>query len=1125
MRRAICTLGVLLAIIASTLSAQTGTGSIIGRVTDPTGAVISGVEVMVANPVNGFTARTTSEDQGLYRFLYLQPASYNVTFKISGFNTLERPSVMLRAGETQTLDVEMTVGNLADRIEVTAATPLLEAATSTTSSVMSGTVFNKLPNAQRTIWMVMYEMPGITGMNAMNVNGLRARNLVYTMDGVSGTEPINKMGSGNNAENMTSTAVAAVEELKVITTVLPAEFGHSSGGMISSTYKSGTNQIHIDAENRYLNGQTRHREFFQLNRSTAPFTYQIPSGVFTAPIVIPKIYDGHNKTFLMLSWQLRLQRSQDETLTTVPTPEMMNGDFSFGGKGYQLYDPASTVQNANGTWSRTPFSGNQIPKSRFDPAASKFLSYNPWLAPNGWGNAAYTDAAGPHNNFGGLTPYQGARMGWDVKVDHIFSEKNRMSARYSQTRNRVWGLGTGFATNWEMLQNGYVPPASDQPNGMLSDIHMFSPHVINEIRAGFTRRKVSREPYGLDGGWASKLGIPGVGGETFPYFNQLTNFAGDQPFVPYYQVSEGMSLQESVNILKSAHNLKLGYELVRTRANMFQGNYKSGNYTFDTAGAPFTPNTGNPTGFAGFLLGAVNTATYSTPLANWLPRWWSHSFFVQDDWTVNRKLTLNLGLRWSYESPFSTKYGQQSQFDPTAKDPASGLMGAIVHSKGLMSSRDLNNFQPRIGMAYRINDKMVFRGGLAVNTIDILGGTFNMNFEEYATSVAVSRPSGDPRVAFNLSQGPGTIPYIINSNGTSPFVGSNYGNRNATWIDPKMRSPYAGNWNVSYQYQFAPTWLVELSYQGSSGIKLLNNWNLNVLNPDMARGDTATLDKIYANSQAYKPYTQFGSVNLWSNLGHSTYHSGTIRLEKRMSHGLDINAFYTWSKTIDDSDADGGASGVTYYNRSLEKGLAGYDLPHRYMVTAVYALPIGKGRKWMQTGGIIQYLFGGWNIAWVQNYQSALPATLGIGGSPNKYLPTVGIRPNQLVPNDQVYTPNWTLGQRFDNSLKNPCWVMGSWAYPAAYTVGNVGRNTIRGCNTMKWSRASLSKTVKIKEKVSMEIRYDVQDVFKNTYFSNPSATVNFSAPGTFGKPTGAYSSWCCLSGPFVGILSVRGHF
>ncbi|MCC6863107.1 MAG: TonB-dependent receptor [Bryobacterales bacterium] len=1108
-----------------TLSAQTATGSIVGRVTDPTGAVVAGVEVTVANPVKGFTARTTSGEQGIYRFLYLEPATYNMTFQHSGFSALDRPGVILRSNETISVDVALTVGSISEKIEVTAATPLLETATSTTGATLAGVVFNKLPNAQRTIWMTMYVMPGVTGMNAMNVAGQRSRNLTYTMDGVSGTEPLQNMGSGNNAENVTSTTQSAIEEVKVVTTVLPAEYGHTAAGMISTTYKSGTNELHLDAEDRYLPGRTRHREFFQLNKFTTPFTYHIPSVTVSGPLVLPKVYDGRNKTFFLFGWQLRLQRSQDETLTTVPTPEMLNGDFSFGGKGYPIFDPSTVRQDAAGKWIADPFAGNIIPKSRFDPVASKFLSYNPWLAPNNWGNAAYTDAAGPHNNFGGLTPYQGDRSGFDIKIDHVFNEQNRLFGRYSQTRNRVWGMGTGLAANWQMLQNGTIPPASDQPNIVLSDVHMFSPHLINEFRVGMTRRKVSWTPFGMDEGWAQTLGIPGVGGEMFPYFRSLTSFAGGWATTPYYRVSEQVMLQNSVSYLRASHNVKIGYELNRTRANMFEGAYKSGDYTFGATGQPFTPNSpGNS--FAAFLLGSVTSATFGTPLANWLPRWWMHSLFIQDDWNVSRRLTLNIGLRWSYETPFQTKYGQQSQFDPNATDPVTGLRGAIVHGKFPLSKGDWNNFQPRVGLAYRFTDKMVFRGGFGLNTIDILGGgSFRVNFEEYTTSVNAVSPSGDPRPAFFLSKGPGPLKFNILPDGSSPFVGANYSGRTATWMDPVLRNPYATNWNLSYQYQFLPTWMAELSYQGSSGVGLLNSWNTNVLHPDTAKGDTALLDKIYQNSQIYKPYTQFGNVNLWSNFGHSTYHSGTIRVEKRFSHGLDFNAFYTWAKTIDEADNDGGASGVSYYNRSLEKGVAGFDLRHRYVVTTTYELPIGKGRKWMNRGGIINYLLGGWDIAWIQNFQSALPATLGIGGSPYRYLPTVGIRPNQLVPTEQVYTKDWDIGQRFDNNLKNPCWIMSSFAYPSAYSVGTVGRNTLHGCNGMNWSRASISKTVTLKDKYNMEIRFDVQDVFKNTYFTNPSATVNFTTPGTFGKPTGAYSSWCCLSGPFVGIIGVRAWF
>jgi hypothetical protein len=596
------------------------------------------------------------------------------------------------------------------------------------------------------------------------------------------------------------------------------------------------------------------------------------------------------------------------------------------------------------------------------------------------------------------------------------------------------------------------------------------------------------------------------------------------PFARVYQVSEQFSLQESVSYLCAGHSIKAGYEAMRTRANTHSGGFASGSYAFGATGLPFTPNTGND--FAAFLLGSVSSATFSTPLANWLPQWWMHSFFLQNDWTATRRLTLNLGLRWSYESPYQTKYGQQSQFDPAAVDPASGLRGAILHPKGPLHKSDWNNFQPRLGAAYRLADKMVLRGGFGLNTIDLLGGAFNINFEEYFTSVNVSRPSGDPQPAFFLSHGPGRIPYNVLPDGTSPFIGANYSGRSATWMDPVLRNPYAMNWNLGYQFEFAPTWLLELSYQGSAGIGLLNSWNINVLHPDTAKGDLVTLNKIYQNPQAYKPYPQFGNVNLWSNFGHSTYHSGTVRVEKRYSSGLNFNWFYTWSKTLDDFDDDGAASGVTYFNRRLEKGRAGFDIQHRSVTTATYELPFGRGRKWMDRRGVLDHLLGGWNLSWVQMFESAKPATFSVAGSPYRYLPTVGIRPHQLVPNDQMVAKDWTLGDRFDNNLKNPFWDITAFEYPSAYSIGSLGRNTVDGPGGLIWSLGSVAKTVRVWERCHLDIRFDMQNIFKRPHYRTPNSTVNLTNPGTFGKPIyDSYQSWCCLGGPFVGNFIVKLWF
>ena len=210
----------------------------------------------------------------------------------------------------------------------------------------------------------------------------------------------------------------------------------------------------------------------------------------------------------------------------------------------------------------------------------------------------------------------------------------------------------------------------------------------------------------------------------------------------------------------------------------------SGVYRFGGTALPFTPGTGND--FAAFLLGSVQQASFGTYLANWLPRWWSHALYFQDNWSVNQRLTLNLGVRWSYESPFSTKYNQQSQFNPTAIDPVTGMPGAIGHPQGELAASNYKHFQPRIGLAYKINNNVVFRGGFALTTIDLFATDFNQNFEEYTSLVSVQRPSGDPRPAFFLSQGPGTIPYTVNPDGTAPFKGTNYGSRTATYYEPYL---------------------------------------------------------------------------------------------------------------------------------------------------------------------------------------------------------------------------------------------------------------------------------------------------------------------------------------------------
>ncbi len=1113
-----CVIAVALVSAAcQTLIGQSATGNIIGHVTDSSGAAVAGVDVTALSPANGLSFHNVTDDQGIFRFYYLTPGTYTVTFQHAGFSSLERTGIILQSNQTPSVDVQLALGNVVQKIEVTAASPLLETTTSTTGTIMSGREMNKLPIMQRYTWMTMYLMPDVTSMNGFHIDGMRDRGIGYTMDGISGTDP----GIGGVGTNtIMSTTQNAIQEVKLSSTVLPAEYGHSAGGMLSATYKSGTNDLHFEGEDRYVNNDMLHRAYFNLGN--APFGYHELASLVTGPVFIPKLYNGKNKTFFLFGWSMHHEKYNQSTFSSVPTLDELNGNFNFGGVGYPIYDP-STLRQVNGKWVSNPFPGNIVPKNRFDPAVVNFLGHNPWDPPNNEAGSGILTASGPQQNYGATSSYYSYRTRYDAKIDHNFTDSNRMFARYSQVLNRA--VGDQIGLNWRLLDGSSVLTPSNQENAVISDTEVFSPTLINELHIGFNRRRQSRTPPGLDAGWAQQLGIPGVSGATFPTFldsNGSPFFQATFPGGAYNQVNQSYTAQDNITVVRGSHSFKMGYEILRTVENSVAASTPGGTFDFGGTAYPYTPNTGND--FAAFLLGSVSKATFNTTLAEWLPRWWSHAVFFQDDWIVNPRLTLNLGLRWSYESPFQTKYGQQSQFDPAATDPLTGRLGAIVHTPAPLGHDDWKHFQPRFGLAYKINDKMVFRGGFGLTAVDLFTTALNQNFEEYASNVSFQSAPGNPTPAFYLSQGPGPVNFNVLQNGTSPYVGTNYGSRTATRYDPNLRNPYAMNWNATYQYQFAPSWMLELSYQGSAGVGLLEAWNTNTVPLNISTNGSA-LQNVFQNYQNYRPFPNFGEIDTWSNFGHSTYHAGSIKVEKRFSQGLTLTSFYTRSKAIDDCDNDMLCSGETFYNRSLEKGRAGFDITNRSVTYATYELPLGRGRRFLNGGGLKDYILGGWNVTWAQTFQSGLPVTFTVAGSPNKYLPGNGVqRPDLTGSVGQIIVQNWTIGDRFNTKIENPMWNINAFSNPAAFTAGTMGRNMIDG-PPLTWSQTSASKNFQIKEFANLEIRYDINNVFKNPNFVNPTSVVNLGSPGLFGKPTGTQGGWCCLGGQFVGTFVAKLTF
>ena len=943
-------IGLLATVFAAAQS--TGAATMTGAVTDSTGAVVPGARITITNTETGFIFNSVTTNEGTWYIPNLNPGSYQLKIEAAGFKGYVQSGIILRVAEQPRLDVRLELGNVTESVQVTGTAPLLETETATSGQVLEGQTLVKMPVLQKTFYRIYLYMPGMNVVNGQHAVGQRQRALGFTIDGVNAKESV--FGNPNSFDTVMTTSLDMIQEFKMYTTGLPAEFGHSSGGQLAGVMKSGTNQFHGSLEDRYLNGSLVHRQYFeQLKRCQAsafsntlipcnPFTYHEMSATAGGVLSIPKIHNGKDRTFFFGGFQRHHEKVTETFIGSVPSPEMYAGDFNFGGRGFPIYDPATTMQDSTGAWTRSPFPFNTVPVNRYDPVISNILARNPWKAPNDPGTVT---PSGPANNL--IVPTKGRSYStrWDGKIDHQFNPENKAFGRYSLNRNRVLGRISNELL-WSVPDPVYVPEV-DLHNIAISDTHTFGPTTINEVRFGWNTRIQVNSPPTTGGAWARQLGIPNVSPESFP---DILNSSGGR----YYNLGPGgfserrgtdFTLQENITKVVSRNTLKFGYEVVRTTYDSLAQTFPSGRYNLGGTDFPFRNNTGNQ--FANFLLGQVAVATFTQAQARWQPKWWSHGFYFQSDYKPIRNLTINAGIRWSYESPFQTSGGKQSQFDPNVTDPLTGRMGAIVHTPGPLARKDLNNFQPRFGIAYNFRPRWVFRGNFGVITSDLLTSTLNSNFEEYLATASLQANPGDPRTIFALSHGPPPFTFNVNNDGSVPFVGTNYSGRGATWFDPDMRMPYVMNWSAGLQYQISGSWLAEALYQGSSGVGLFNNWDINVL-PLNISADRTQLTTIRNAYQNFRPYPQFGALQHYSNYGHNSYHGVTVRVDKRYAGGFTVNSFWTFSKALNDVDDDGGASGITWYNRRLEKGRASYDTKPTLGSTGNHCGPSRESLRWIR---------------------------------------------------------------------------------------------------------------------------------------------------------------------------------
>jgi hypothetical protein len=508
------------------LCAQTaGTATLVGTVTDTSGAIVVAAKVTVINQDTSFVTESVTTAEGSYYVPYLAPGTYRLTVEAAGFKRYVREGIIVRTGEMPRLDLSLELGAVTEIVNVSAAAPLLETETSTAGQVLDGDLLVKVPVSQKRAIRILFYMPGANAIGGFTVLGQRARAMGYTVDGINGKEP--GIGATNGTDAQISTTQDAFEEVKLYTTGAPAELGHSAGGLLSIVFKSGTNQLHGSFEDRYINKSMIHRSYLEQLPRTNPFTYHETTMLFTGPLTVPKLYKGRDRTFWLAGFERHFENAGSNSVrTTVPTAAMYNGDFSFGGqtnpRPLSIYNPFSTRLEGN-TWVRDPFPGNIIPRNLIDPAVANFLAKNPFTPANEAGVATST---GPIENLVMNQIKHIRRTRWDGKVDHQFSANHKIFGRYSHARHRAWKGDYQAQFNWRELDPNAQPAPVDHINIVFSDMVILSPTMNNELRAGFNRRARYETALTKDQDWARQLGIPNVSGATFPYFNIGYGLAG-----------------------------------------------------------------------------------------------------------------------------------------------------------------------------------------------------------------------------------------------------------------------------------------------------------------------------------------------------------------------------------------------------------------------------------------------------------------------------------------------------------------------------------------------------------------------------------------------------------------------
>jgi len=1051
-----------LSLLAFKQAASAQTAQVTGIITDANSAVIAGAQVTLTNLGTDVARKAVTNADGYYSIPFVPPGNYRLSVIASSFKPVTLDSVSINVDQVARIDFTLEIGAVNESVNITSQGPLLERETSVIGQVIENKTIVTLPLNGRNYSQLVLLMPGATpnpgsrATDGISLNGNRTLQNKFLVDGLDNNN-YTLTGVDTGATQAIRSSVDAIQEFKVESANYSAQYGQAAGGVVSVATKSGTNSWHGSAFEFLRNEKLDANDFFA-NRNgleRGPLRFNQFGGTLGGPI-------WRNHTFFFASFQGTRTRASKTEVVTVPTPEQVRGNFG----GLNIYDPANVVGG-----NRQQFANNVIPEGRMDPVGRKLAALYP--APN---------QAGLVNNYASLVPQTGDANQYDLRGDHNFSERDKLFARFSKdNRDTRRGSICPAPGNCGVLLTLPSILTNDAWSLAGGQTHVFSSNAVNELRLGFSNnRSFFQNP--ADRPLFDEFGIKGVPQfdslTGLPLFN-LTNYSvlGNTTMRPNSKETELFQINDNFSHLRGRHTMNFGGEYWRLSTLASAANTARGSFNFNGQFTSRTPGQGAGNAVADLLLGLTSSASISTrQLGTFLVDYYSGYF--NDSWKISPRLTLNLGLRYELQTRQREEQNRQAFFDYTPSSPTYGTLVPARdggHREQTFSNLDKNNFAPRVGFAWQLNQKTVVRGGFGIFYGGVgyyaigVSGAAN---PPYFVSITINSPTTAAGTGLKLSDG-------FPADALNPARAVNpalYGQPQ----DFPYTEIYQGNLEV--QRELWGGVVLSVAYVGSGTAKLRGGNNINAPKPGAGA------------PQPRRLFPTFGTINIASGFAHSSYHSLQTKLERRFQSGFSLLQSYTWSHAIDNStDGEDISNGPNIpqdpFNTNAEKAPSGFDIKHRLVTSVVYDLPFGRGGRWLggmnQSGlsKLARAVFGGFQIAGIFVAQTGQPVNLDVAGNPAN---TTGpVRPNRLGDG------RLARGERNVDRWFDPA----AFAVPAAFTYGNAGRNVLRSPGLVNLDFL-VGRNFHLTETKRLELRGEFFNLTNTAHFGRPNATIGSPQAG-----------------------------